>query len=45
MGEDISAALELAESTWRHKFDAYEAVAAAERRRKEAETAKTNTDR
>lgn len=45
MGDDISAALALAESTWRQKFDAFEAVAAAERKRKDAEKAKMNKDR
>lgn len=40
MGDDIAAALKLAETTWRPKFDAWEAVAAAERKQKERDAAK-----
>lgn len=40
VGDDIAAALKLAETTWRPKFDAWEAVAAAEKRQKELEQAK-----
>ena len=36
VGDDVGAALELAEATWRPKFKAYEAVAAEEKKKKDA---------
>lgn len=40
VGHDISAALSLAEETWRPKFEAYEAKAAVEKKAQEEEKAK-----
>lgn len=38
VGDDVAEALKLAESTWRPKLEAWEAVAAAEKRQKEQDT-------
>lgn len=35
VGDDIGAALKLAEETWRPKFKAYEVIAAAEKKEKD----------
>lgn len=40
VGDDIDAALKLAEETWRPKFEAHEAVAAAKKNEKAEKTAK-----
>lgn len=45
IGDDIGAALKLAEETWRPKLNAYEAVAAAEKKEKESEKAKKKKER
>lgn len=45
VGDDIAAALRLAESTWRPKFRAFEAAAEAERKKKDSETGKMTKDR
>lgn len=37
VGDDISAALKLAEETWRPKFNAFEATVAAEKEAKKLE--------
>lgn len=45
VGDDIGAALRLAEETWRPKFDAFEAIAAVEKKKKEQERARQRKER
>lgn len=45
VGDDIGAALRLAEETWRPKFDAFESIAAADKEKKDREMAKKKKER